>query len=423
MRIKSLIGVNVDKTTTALSFDDGQGLAINLQPDGKSLKRPSVGFVRHSSLPGGIRAVRTFCVEGKVYAQCSDNLLYAFEKGAWAPLCNTVFNAPVDVISIIYGGEKRLLIFSAEKAVVKGLGEEEVNLPAYDVYAYTAGMLFMAKGNVLRFSKPFNFTDFTVDLELGGYLETDDGLGEIVGLKGESDGVTLVCKKGIAKLTTIGERTAYSFKKYSLPYIDVVPNTVAVTPDAVCFISENEFCSFKKGALTKEKLPFKRSDIIITDSAVSARGRYLLPVRLKGVDADYVYCRGGFVGECSHSGFLVDGKAALSVDGGYAADIMTNSVYRFALGGEGIALPVSTAYYKSRVTSFSTHGVKFITDIFVDCEAGFTLKVNGAFGTVAFGVSAGHSHVKCNLQSPDFTFEVVGNGQTEINALSVKYRT
>ncbi len=443
MRIKSLTKVDVDKHVHTLSFGDGQGIAINLQPDGCSLKRPSVRFINHSTLPDGVCAVRTFCVEGKPYAQGSDNRIYVYEKSTWTPICNTLFTAPVNVISIIYEGEKRLLIFSAEKAVIKGLGEIEVALPEHELYAYTAGMLFMAKGNVLRFSKPFNFTDFTVDLELGGYLETEADLGEIVGIKGENNGVTIVCKNGIARLTTVGERTEYTFKKYDIPFIDVVPKSFASTPDAVCFISENSFCTFKKGALTSDTLPFDMTDAQITDNAVSARGFYLLPMRLKGVDTDYVYCREGSLRKSASTvsatkswsyngssgkttckqGFLFDGRVALSNDGGFAADKMTNSVYKLSLADEGEEITPSTTYYKSRAIDFSLHDAKFITDIKVDCVGGFTLKVSGDFGTATFGIEGGRSHIKCNLQSTCYTFEVVGNEATEIKALSVTYRT
>lgn len=433
MDMKSLYQVPVTEKRADINFENDGYISLNVVANGTSLTVAPLAFTKISTLPNELVPARFYQVEGKRY--CYDVLgnIWQEVEGVYTRFVNATFTSEPHIAPVIYQGEKRILIFSKEKAVLKGLGEEEVSLPYGKAFAIFKGMLFVAEGNALRFSAPFNFTDFTIDLTLGGFIEVDNSLGEIMGILQGNDGLTLLCKHGVAYLEVKGERVDYTLKTLSTDYIDVIDNTVAQVNGGLCFISQGKICYLKKGKIKEYNVPSCLGKITCFGSC--SQSEKSLYFGAGGVNRTYlVYVtteKGGAIlcfstdkKEC----YLVNAMEGMSASGGLfgnKGDGQTEyKVYRALIeeGEKGLTIKSGDkGYYLSKPVNFGNSLYKRVSKLDLVSSSQGQITVYAEEGKKTFAIKKGENFFHTNLRSRAFTFEVdLVENRGEIN-LKVTY--
>jgi len=428
MEMKSLYKVPVTEKSADINFESNGDKSFNVVANGTSLTVAPVTFKKVCTLPKDIVPARFYQVEGKRY--CLDILgnLWQDIDGVYTRFVNATFTSEPHITPVIYQGEKRILIFSKEKGVLKGLGEEEVTIPYGKAFTIFKGMLFVAEGSVLRFSAPFNFTDFTIDLTLGGFIEVDNALGEIMGIAQGNDGLTLLCKHGAVYLEVKGERVEYTLKNLQTDYIDVKDNTVAQVNGGLCFISGNKICYLKKGKIAEHNLPTYLGEILdfgacnlngerIHFGAGGENRTYFVYVTT--TLGNFILCFSTDKKEC----YLLNAKRGMSAVGGlFGANVERKdsqganetqteyTVYRAVIGGSKNALANEEddykGYYLSNPINFNNSLYKRVSKINLSATSQGQLTVYAEEGKKTFSIKKGENFFRANLRSRAFTFEV-----------------
>ena len=232
----------------------------------------------------GVTPVKFYDVDGDTYVYCLNGTLYKITNDA---LISTGFTSAVPpiVAPVIKNGVKTVLFISDVAAKV---GAESVTgVPYGTSCAYFAGRLFISSGDKIKFSEEFDFTDFTVGLDFGGFIQADKADGEILYLYGDGKTLSVVCEHAAYTVTPYGEEYEFKLEKVPTFALDVKKGTVFGTGDRVCFISGDGLCVFSGGKI-------KRTGEAISSVAVSSFGTaggkgglYVLP--FTSGDAAYLY--------------------------------------------------------------------------------------------------------------------------------------
>ena len=328
-------------------------------PKGAFKKEMRGGFTAACALPADKTVIKHYSVRGKILLYCSDGKMYSFTDGECVAATDKVFTSPPDVIAITAEGSEKLLFVTPDVSVTEGSDETERGVPHGDCYAVVNGMLFSAKGRVIRFSAPFDFTEFSTDLNLGGYFETDRESGDVLYMCERQGKLVAVCRHAILSLGITGERTDYTARKINDGYLDVLAGSAVKTGEKVYFISDGRLAE-SGTSTTFYDLPAD-ADLSRTGIARTRGGFYLLPLS----DGEKLLCfKSG--GDCG--AFVTDGKGYVSEDG-FAID---------ASAGELCFFDCAAANGVSRVESnLGVQGLKRIGKVYVYNGVGATVSVSG----------------------------------------------
>lgn len=354
--------------------------------------------------PVGKRIAKLYRADGRTIAYCSDKKVYERTNTGYAALSEKTFDSAPQIAAIVYEGKSKLLIIGENASVVEG-EDAEKNVPYGDCVTVFNGTLFVAKGNVLRFSAPFDFTNFSVGTELGGYFETERDDGEILFVCGLNGKLCLICEKAVLELSVTGSITDYSAEKVALGYLNVKKDSAAKIGENVYFISDGKLCRYGKSF---KEFPIAAGTLLYSaGKAASINGFYVLPF-LKNGEYEMLCVKSGE----EENGFVTTGRSYVT-DGGYAFNPSSGKICLAAKSYKE-AKPVT------KKTDFKTCALKALikAEICTDESVSFTVK--GDFGEKKFSAKPGCNSFRFNLISRRFSFSADGAGKN--TRVTVKYR-
>ncbi len=154
------------------------------------------------------------------------------------------------------------------------------------------GRLFAADGKRLRFSAPFSIEGVTQtgkDPDGAGYVDFEDGKGDIVALISFRERLYVFFERGIMRMRAEGE--ALDFAATEMPFAggSVLPRSAAACGEQICYLTEKGLFAFDGNSCSL----LEQRDEIDPNSAVSGDcygGNYAAVVGLKnGRKVVYVY--------------------------------------------------------------------------------------------------------------------------------------
>lgn len=246
----------------------------------------AAGFKKTRISVSGYPPVKFYDVDGELYVYCSGGTLYKTENNA---LVSTGFTSTVPplVAPVIRNGVKTALFISDVSAMV---GNETVSgVPYGTSCAFFAGRLFISDGDKIKFSEEFDFTDFTVGLDFGGFIQVDKADGEILYLYGDGEKLSVVCEHAAYTVTPYGEEYEFKIDKVQSFALDVKKGTVFGTGNRVCFISGDGFCIFVGGKIKRVGEALSSVAVSSFNAAGGKNGLYVLPFTSANVAYVYVY--------------------------------------------------------------------------------------------------------------------------------------
>lgn len=246
----------------------------------------AAGFNKTQISVSGVTPVKFYDVDGDLYVYCTNHVLYKITNNA--PV-STGFTSTVPplVAPVINNGVKTVMFISDVSAKV---GNESVSgVPYGTSCAYFAGRLFIADGDKIKFSEEFDFTDFTVGLSFGGFIQVDKADGEILYLYGEGEKLSVVCEHAAYTVTPYGEEYDFKLEKVPSFALDVKKGTVFGTGNRVCFISGDGFCVLAGGKIKRAGEALSSVAVSSFNAAGGKSGLYVLPFTSGNAAYLYVY--------------------------------------------------------------------------------------------------------------------------------------
>lgn len=333
-------------------------------------------------LPSGKTPKRLYNENERLLVYFSDGSLCEYKEREWQRASDTQFTGPPDIKEILYKGEKKLLFITADKSEIEG-GIVIENIPKGDYYAKCYGMLFSGKDRILRFSAPFDYTNFDTDLKLGGYFEIETESGKIKGIEQTGENLTLFCTHSIISLSINGDRTDYTAKRVETGYIDIKGGSVTCSGEKAYFITENKFTLYTGNSIkTLCRLP---TNINITGQAKIIDNSYILPIQQE--NKEKLLC----IDLESYGATTIEYTGLIGDR--YIAD--NGTLYKINVE--------KTREYRAE-TNLSTTAVKSLIEIIISKTKGNTLKITGDFGEKLYNIDKNYTFYRCYLISRVFTF-------------------
>lgn len=354
------------------------------------------------SFPSGVKPVKAYTINGRNAVFCSDGFVRELKDGELRLLSRVRYKNPPEIFSVRLFGRETTAVSDGNFGVLCD--------GRTDAFAYPKGEKIRGKGE-FRFSvAERSFTLRKTDDEkniLSPVVKfmTDEDAGRIVDLFPKDNKAYIVCERKIYALTLDEEITATSLKK-EVCGLDAKIGTATMTNGKIYFLSSYNLCSFDGKTLKKVK-EFSE-DFKISGSAESGDGEYLLPVRLNGENALYVY-------NCKYdSDYLISPFGSSVSGGGFFCDEESATVGT-------VGRNVGKFTFKTKPQDFGTAEIKFVTGISLFSDCPVLVCVKGDFGVKTFTAKGGAVSIETNLCSRLFVFTVSGEGNAEIKDLTVTY--
>lgn len=355
--------------------------------------------------PDGLTVNALKEADGELFVYCDDKKVYIKTADGYVGACDETFENAPDIIGITVTGDKRFLITDGIKSAITGkVGALSVPVKG-DCFAVFAGMLFAASGRVIRFSAPFDFANFSVDLNLGGYFETEIRDGDVRYMAEQNGKLCVVCRHSIIYLTVFGDRTDYLAERLQTGYLDVKKDSVVKIGEKIFFITN--------GKLGELGSSLKTYDVLYADAVKNAGkaqtfgGYYILPFTSDG-KFKTLYCDTDGDG---FSAYAAEGGGMIS-DGGTFYDSQKNAFYTFTENSETVEADAVGG-------DFGTCALKAVINISLCCDGDGYITATGDFGERVFSLKKGCNVIGCNLTSKRFSFSQTGTFAEEIK---IKYR-
>lgn len=340
------------------------------------------------SLEEGVSVLKTYAVNGDLYLYLSDNKVYKLESGTLTSVSDTEFSNTPELVLIYKEGIEKLLIYEGENSVIVGTTEQEVALSDGDCCSLF-GMTVIAKNNTVKFSAPFDGTDFSTGINEGGYITLPSDSGDIIKVLSSGDKVVAVCKYAVYQLDFKGEKTDYSLTKLITPFIEVKENSVVKIGEIIYFVSNNKVYSIKEKTVSFFELKNNLTNTVINSSGCFD-GYFAMCYEVSGVK--YLLA----VDTELKSETLLTGLSCISNRLGYAVNESENKLYKLTLNcfvdGGSISSNLN-CNLKKTVLSLSGKVV-----------GSATLVISGEFGSKSFNIKDGTFFRNCKLASTDFSF-------------------
>ena len=236
---------------------------------------PILRFKKTNTYLSGSSPVKFYEVGGELYVHCSDGTLKKRVNNAFVSTGFTSTVIPL-VAPIIKGGVKTV-IFISDSAASAG-GENVAGVPYGSFATSFVGRLFIASGDTVNYSEEFDFTDFTVGLNFGGFLKVDKADGDVLYMSGDKGKLVIVCEHAIYTLTICDEEYEFKMEKVSSPALSVRKDTFCNIGTAIYFLSGNRLYSFSDGKIKTAGETLCRYDINSFGMAGGKDELYVLPV-------------------------------------------------------------------------------------------------------------------------------------------------
>ncbi len=350
-----------------------------------------------------VRAIKN--ADGEFFAYCDDGKVYRKTADGYAIASQETFDSAPDIVEITVTGEKRFLLIGENECAITGEAEPlDVSIKG-DCYAVFAGMLFVATGRTIRFSAPFDFTNFSVNLELGGYYEVEARDGNVRYMTEKNGKLCVVCERSIVYLEVFGDRTDYRAERLQVGYLNVVKRSAVKIGETIYFITNGKLAALNSSLKTYDVL--YKDAVKNAGKAHTAAGYYLLSFSSGGKNKT-LYCDtdgDAFAANAADCGGDI-------CDGGIFYDSEKGGFYAFAENAETVAGDVMQS-------DLGACELKTVTGASLCCDGDGYLTVSGDFGEKTFALKKGCNVVKCNLVSRRFSFSQTGAFADEIK---IKYR-
>ncbi|MBQ9485408.1 MAG: hypothetical protein IJU83_01065 [Clostridia bacterium] len=360
----------------------------------KSVKTVSLAFK-----PAGINCaatpVRVYRAGDDLYAFFADGGLKKAVCGEFVPAGYNGATIPL-VISALISGERKTLIIGENGATA---GEEMFgNVPYGTTCTFFGGRLFTANGRRINYTTEFDYADFGVGRNYGGFIETPEEGGDVIFLASVKNALYAVCVHAVYEITAYGDQFEFKTRKTPSFYLDARKNSAAVSGDKICFISQNAPCVLSDGKI-KRRAVIGGINIIASGYAGAVGSLYLFA--FSAGNAEYVYAYDTVSGEETLA--AADGYEFVD---GYA--FKDGNLYTVALCGEYTAgLNVVSEKYdfgtcrKKAVCHVETH-IKGSAELLVEGEGFFRTTLTESCNSATCFVHGREFRIAFENRSADF---------------------
>lgn len=366
-----------------------------------------LGYTRTDVVAEGFSPVKFYRCNGETYAYCTDKNIRKTVGNGFTSVNFTSDVIPL-ILAVTVGGAKKVMFVSDLTSEIDG--ETVSGIPYGAAGAFCGGRLFIADGYKLRYSGEFDFTDFSVGLDFGGFIEVDKDAGEILYLSESGGELYVVCEHAAFTLSPYGEPYEFKMEKIVSFGLSVVENTVFGSGGYIGFISGKDFCVLTSGKIKKAGDALGSYPAATAGVAGGVDGLYVLPFEVGASKYAYVY------------DFTTGKEAAQSVDGytvagGYAVKSDDDRLYRVTFGSKTVT--ATNAY--SEKYDFGTCAKKAICRIEAHIRGNCRLTVKGD-GTFTSTITENCNSVSCFVhgRSFDITFDMQ-SADFKLYRLSAQY--
>lgn len=229
---------------------------------------------------------KIFGIGEDIYLLSSDGYFYKREDGVFIAVSSTQFGTDLKFLPVTYNGERATLVVTPSAAEID-CGETclQVSVP-YGILRFYAGRLFVASGKRLYYGDLFDFTSCGVGNFGGGFVETEDEDGDIVGIEEKDGKLFMICENSVLSLTAFTSPEEFKMEKVCAN-TGAQAGSVAKVGDGICFIGEEGLKRFD-GKKT-ETASVTLADEVVEGEAESYCGKYVITVKRQGVAYTYVY--------------------------------------------------------------------------------------------------------------------------------------
>lgn len=389
----------------------------------KTLYYSETGFV----CPNDITIKRTYFAGGRVFAYCSDNLVYecvsgevsgtggnSGDSGAGAgnsfikAVSATFLKEPL-IIPVTDCGEEKIIVSGEEGAYLlyfdKETGERKsvsADIPYGTDFAICDGRLFIANGKNLYFSEEYDCLNFSVGTENEGIIKTDGSDGGIVALQTAGDELYILCKRRILVLTPKGDIAEWTLKKENTRSFSVDDGYGAGCGSNLVFRAEKRFYVYNGKTLKVAKSKLNDRFAIYYDKAVSALGALVCRAFIDDGEKIYVY------DPETEEEFILPRYCGVSKTGGYATDAQGKKIYKLTSGltsdGYGGA-PASAGGSPSAVNrlggnyDFGNCKRKTLVKVAIKAKGAGTVKIRGDSAVKSYDVANGYTEINVGITS------------------------
>lgn len=347
----------------------------------------AIAFTRTTIATRGTTPIKFYDCNGDTYAYCSDKKIRKVE-GMEFSVVNFTSNVIPIVISVKINGAMKVMFVSDETATIDG--ETVSGIPYGVAAAFCGGRLFIADGYKIKYSEEFDYTDFSVGLNFGGFIEIDRNEGEILYVAEDGGKLYVITEHAVFALSPYGEPFEFKMEKLTDFGLSIVKNTVFGVGGTIGFLNGNTFCALSGGRIKFLSDALTGYTNMTVGVAGGHCGFYVLPFTIDRVNYAFVYD-------------FVSGKEALenvsgyAVAGEYAAKTTDIRFYRITV----ITKTVSVADEYSAEYDFGTCRKKAVSRVEAHVTGSATIVVRGD-GVFRATITEKCNSVSCFLHGRSF---------------------
>lgn len=230
--------------------------------------------------------VRFYRCNGDTYAYCTDKKVRKIQ-GMEFLFQDFTSNVVPLILPVIINGEKKVMFVSDETAKIDG--QTVSGVPYGCSGAFQAGRLFIADGSKLRYSDDFDFVNFSVGLDLGGFIELDQDAGEIVYVAKNGDDLYVIAEHAIFSLSPYGNPYEFQMKRLPTFGLSIVKNTVFGENGIIGFMNGRDFCVLSSGKIKFVSAALNTFGNYTVGVADGYNRLYVLPLTLNRVNYVFAY--------------------------------------------------------------------------------------------------------------------------------------
>ena len=289
----------------------------------------------------------------------------------------------------------------------------QVALPVGGAMCYYNQRLFIANGRKLLFSAVDDYTNFTMDLNSGGMIQTSAEDGDILRLV-ENDGkLVIFTNKAVYEFTTDGERLDYKLeRKIEFAFNNFFTKSVKVCDGKVVFINDNKLCTYKEGKIKEIDSYLDLDDVTVKNSfGVSGSAYYIALIENR---------YGGRILRYDFNGdrqCFIQTDYSLVCDGGMVSN-NAGSIYTISQAEDSNCI----VKFSSIDFDMGTAKDKVIHKISAFCQGECILTVQSDCGNYDFILESGANLKRMNLPSSTYSFNFSGNNGFSVYRLKIEYR-
>ncbi len=351
---------HVDRVFTLKDFAKYTQSSQGLVASDKGLAVIETGVAKEVVSANGLDVRRFYQVRDCFYAYLEGGSVVRYDGHEWIEIM--VSEAEPYIIPFKVSGEQTTLIVGDSACTVDDDGQINLATAPYGNCATIYNdMLFVATDNVVRFSKLFDYQDFSSGIDNSGYVCTDENYGEVLALIPRKNELVVVCQRAIYYLITANERQNYSLVKQDVA-IKARKGSVKNAGDVVYLFNDNALCKYKNGILTKVNCNLSADYKFNGQSGVDNNTYYA--GLTDGEENVYLLAYNGITGSAS----ITQVQSLLISDGGYfiegdsVKELTQNTVTASEFSWQSIELDFDSSRIKSLV------GIEVRTSVPVELE-------------------------------------------------------